>query len=98
MTSDVSRCLYRGSNRRGEIMPPSLIMMLLESRGYLEDEGWHQTAQLMELAAMEIEALNTRIAELEAHLRSLDEACEALGMPEPSNRNATRVAAISSWR
>jgi hypothetical protein len=66
------------------IMPPSIITMLLESRGYLEDEGWYQTAQLMKLAAMEIEALDARIAELEAHLRSLDEASEAVEVPEPS--------------
>jgi hypothetical protein len=80
------------------IMPPSIITMLLESRGYLEDGGWYQTAQLMKLAAMEIEALDARIAELEAHLRSLDEASEAVEVPEPSNRNAARVAAISSRR
>ena len=79
-------------------MPPSIITMLLESRGYLEDEGWHQTAHLMTVAAMEIEALNARIAELEAHLRSLEEASEAIEVPEPSSRIAAGVAAISSRR
>ena len=79
-------------------MPPSIITMLLESRGYLEDAGWQQTAQLMKLAAMEIEALDARIAELEAHLRTLDEGSDAVEVPKPSNRNATRVAAISSRR
>jgi hypothetical protein len=79
-------------------MPPSIITQLLESRGYLEDEGWHQTAQLMKLATMEIEALNARIAELEAQLRTLDEASAAVDVPEPSNRNVPRMAAMFSRR
>ena len=79
-------------------MPPSIIAMLLESRGYLEDEGWHQTAHLMTVAAMEIEALNARIAELEAHLRSLDGASDALRAPDASNQNVVPVSAAASRR
>lgn len=79
-------------------MPPSIITMLLESRGYLEDEGWQHTAQLMKVAAMEIEALNVRIAELEAHLRTLDEASEVICAPKASNQNALSVPAASSHR
>jgi hypothetical protein len=56
---------------------------LRESCGYLQDEGWHQTAQLMTLAAHEIDRLNARIQELEA---------ETLRTPEASNQNVARVA------
>ncbi|TMJ02341.1 MAG: hypothetical protein E6G97_12725 [Alphaproteobacteria bacterium] len=76
-------------------MPPSLITMLLESHGYLQDEGWHQTAQLMKLAAKEIEALNERIAELEAHLRRLDEGSGLAHSPAASNQNIVPVVARS---
>ena len=79
-------------------MSTPLVTTLRESCEYLRDGGYHQTAQLMTVAAMEIEALNARIAELEAHLRSLEEASEAIEVPEPSSRNAARMAAISSRR
>ena len=46
-------------------MSHALVAAIRESGGYLEDEGWHQTAQLMSLAADEIERLNERIRELE---------------------------------
>ena len=45
-------------------MSTPLITTLLESSGFLQDQDWHQTAQLMNLAAKEIESLNERIAEL----------------------------------
>jgi hypothetical protein len=47
-------------------MKAALPTALRESSGYLEDEGWHQTAQLMTLAAEEIERLTERVQELEA--------------------------------
>ena len=50
-------------------MKAALTTALRESGGYLEDEGWHQTAQLMSLAADEIERLTTRVEELEARMR-----------------------------
>ena len=43
----------------------ALVAAIRESGGYLEDEGWHQTGQLMSLAADEIERLNERIRVLE---------------------------------
>ena len=46
-------------------MNTALVEALRESRGYLEDNGWHQTAQLMTLAAAEIESLTARLRELE---------------------------------
>lgn len=46
-------------------MKTALVEALRESRGYLEDKGWHQTAQLMTLAAHEIERLNRRVRALE---------------------------------
>ena len=47
-------------------MARSLVTALNESCGYLQDEGWHQTAQLMTLAAHEIERLSDRVHELES--------------------------------
>src|SRR2546423_9852145 len=81
-----------------DAMKARLIAALRESCGYMHDEGWHQTAQLMLLAGDEIERLNERIRQLEEHLRSLDDASDALRTPEASNQNATRVAAVSSLR
>ena len=62
-------------------MKAALPTALRESCGYLEDEGWHQTAQLMTLAAEEIERLTGRILELEAHKpqRDLPEAAARVG-------------------
>ena len=47
-------------------MSTALIAALHESGGYLQDEGWQQTAQLMTFAADEIERLSARVRELEA--------------------------------
>ena len=47
-------------------MSTALIAAIRESGGYLKDEGWHQTAQLMTLAADEIQRLGARVRELEA--------------------------------
>ena len=79
-------------------MKAALITALRDSCGYMRDEGWQQTAQLMLLAADEIERLNERILGLEEHLTMLDEASDALRTPEASNQNAARVAAVSSRR
>jgi hypothetical protein len=56
--------LPSGENTR--VMSTALIAAIRESGGYLQDEGWHQTAQLMTLAADEIERLSARVRELEA--------------------------------
>ena len=53
-------------------MKAALSTALRESCGYLEDEGWHQTAQLMTLAAEEIERLTGRVLELEAQTPQRD--------------------------
>lgn len=47
-------------------MTTALVTTIRESCGYLDDEGWQQTAQLMSLAAHEIERLSERVRELEA--------------------------------
>jgi hypothetical protein len=47
-------------------MARSLVTALNDSCGYLQDEGWHQTARLMTLAAHEIERLSDRVRELES--------------------------------
>jgi hypothetical protein len=69
-------------------MRAALATALRESCGYLQDEGWHQTAQLMTLAADEIDRLNARVQDLEA---------EALRAPAASNQNVAR-AAIAAGR
>jgi hypothetical protein len=53
-------------------MSTALVIALRESCGYLQDDGWHQTARLMILAAQEIERLNERLRELEAHASRLE--------------------------
>jgi hypothetical protein len=50
-------------------MVSALARELRENCAYLEDEGWHYTAQLMELAADEIDRMAIEIA----HLRRLDQ-------------------------
>jgi hypothetical protein len=70
-------------------MSSPLVGALRESCGYLEDEGWHQTAQLMTLAADEIERLTKRVRELET---------ASLRTPDASNQNVAHVAAVSARR
>jgi hypothetical protein len=73
-------------------MKAALATALRESYGYLEDEGWHQTAQLMVLAAEEIERLTERVRELETA------TADDLRTPDASNQNIGRVAAVSARR
>jgi len=47
-------------------MSTPLITALRESCGYLRDDGYHQTAQLMALAADEIERLTRQLEAPEA--------------------------------
>ena len=61
-------------------MKTALVAALTESCGYLKDQGWHQTAQLMTLAAQEIEHLTARVRELEG---SAD-----IAHPKPANEGA----------
>jgi hypothetical protein len=46
-------------------MSAYLANQLRESGPYLADQGWHQVAKLMEVAADEIENLQARVRELE---------------------------------
>lgn len=79
-------------------MNTPLITTLRENCGYLQDEGWHQTAQLMTLAASEIDRLTARIRQLEGHLASVEDA-SSLHTPEASNQNSdARAAAVGSRR
>lgn len=66
-------------------MKAALATALRESCGYLQDEGWDQTAQLMVLAADEIDRLNARVRELET-------AHQDLRTPDASNQNIVRAA------
>lgn len=47
-------------------MSTPLATALRESCGYLQDDGWQQTARLMSHAADEIERLSDRVRELES--------------------------------
>ena len=75
-------------------MKAALATALRESCGYLHDEGWHQTAQLMTLAADEIDRLNARIRELET-ARGIVPGIESLQTLDASNQNVARVAAAA---
>ena len=77
-------------------MKTALVETLLESRGYLEDQGWHQTAQLVTIAAEEIQRLRERVQELE-NARGIASG-DPLAAPQASNQNSTRIAVISSRR
>lgn len=77
-------------------MKTALVEALRDSGGYLQDEGWHQTAELMTLAADEIQRLTTRVHELESARGMASGA--SLETPPASNQNSVRVAAISSRR
>jgi hypothetical protein len=70
-------------------MSSPLISALRESCGYLEDEGWHQTAQLLTLAAEEIERLTEQVRALESG---------SLHTPDASNQNVGSVAAVAARR
>lgn len=52
-------------------MSTALVVTLRESCGYLRDDGYHQTARLIAVAADEIERLNRRVQALEAGHRPL---------------------------
>ena len=78
-------------------MTTPLITTLRESCGYLKDGGFHQTAQLMILAAREIEQLNARIRELEDELKILPDEAGLPYTPEASNQNIMRLA-VSTQR
>jgi|1185.fasta_scaffold1946844_1 hypothetical protein len=75
-------------------MKTALATTLRESCGYLADEGWHKTAQLMTLAADELDRLNARVQELETARASAEEI-GSLWTPDASNQNLERIAAAA---
>jgi hypothetical protein len=75
-------------------MKTALVTALQESCGYLQDSGWHQTAELMTLAANEIDHLTERVRELEAEREVASTGTRRA--PQASNQNGVRVAAVSS--
>jgi hypothetical protein len=60
-------------------MTTALITALRESCSYLRDDGYDQTAQLMALAADEIEHLNRQVQALEASNRAATASRGAMG-------------------
>jgi len=68
-------------------MSTALVATLRESIGYLQDDGYHQTARLMAVAADEIERLNRRVDALESGLRPTD---SLYGAPLSGNFSADR--------
>ena len=69
-------------------MSTALVATLRESIGYLQDDGYHQTARLMAVAADEIERLNRRVHALESGLRPTD---SLYGTTLTGNFSADRV-------
>jgi hypothetical protein len=78
------------ASREGNMSTP-LVTTLRESCEYLRDGGYHQTAQLMTVAADEIERLNNQIRALEAANQSTADLHRAAGSPRRIAR-ATRPA------
>jgi hypothetical protein len=52
-------------------MTTALVATLRESCGYLQDDGYHQTARLVAVAAGEIERLNRRVHALESETQRM---------------------------
>ncbi len=70
-------------------MSTPLVTALRESCAYLRDDGYHQTAQLMTVAADEIERLNNQIRALEAANQS-SRGCVSPGRHRPAGLHAQR--------
>jgi hypothetical protein len=68
-------------------MSTPLVTALRESCGYLCDGGYHQTAQLMTLAADEIERLNNQLRALEP----ANQSAADLRRPAASPRRLARA-------
>ena len=77
-------------------MTTPLVEALRDGVGYMQDQGWHQTAGLMTLAADEIQRLTARVHELES--AGAAASADSPEIPTASNQNSVRVAAISSRR
>jgi hypothetical protein len=77
-------------------MSTPLVTALRESRGYLQDQGWQQTASLVTLAADEIERLTARVRELETGADGTRELPRDSGRrPSRLTRLGTRIAIAS---
>jgi hypothetical protein len=75
-------------------MSTPLVIALRESCDYLRDAGYHQTAQLMTVAAAEIERLHREVQVLQAASPS----AAALRRPAGVPRRASRPAVPSAGR
>jgi len=70
-------------------MSTPLVAALRESCGYLRDDGYHQTAQLMTMAADEIERLNRR-----AHASESDNQAHATSRRPAEHLSRPRQPAL----
>ena len=68
-------------------MSTPLVTALRESCEYLRDGGYHQTAQLITVAADEIERLNNQVRALEAARQSTAD----VGRPAGDSRRLARA-------
>jgi hypothetical protein len=69
-------------------MSTPLVTALRESCEYLRDGGYHQTAQLMTVAADEIELLNNQVRALEAARQPTADGRRPAGTPRRLARAA----------
>jgi len=73
-------------------MSTVLVTALRESGGYLRDDGYEQTAQLLAAAADEIERLNRRVHVLEADSETLAASRRPVDRLRFVKTNASRVS------
>ena len=78
-------------------MSTPLVTALRESCGYLRDGGYHQTAQLMALAADEIERLNRQLQALEAAQREPGSRARRPLAPPPESRESRQAGGSHRW-
>jgi hypothetical protein len=74
-------------------MASAIARELRENCTYLEDDGWHYTAQLMQLAADEIDRLGSEVERLRRAERPADIA-RSLGRPQLGTKVRAIVARI----
>jgi hypothetical protein len=75
-------------------MEPALARELRENCGYLKDEGWIYTAQLMEQAADEIDRLASETERLRRALGPADVSLIGLASLRPQQLLRARVRAV----
>jgi hypothetical protein len=78
-------------------MASALARELRENCVYLEDDGWHYTAQLMELAADEIDRLGSEVERLR-RVEQPTNIARSLGNPQLGTKVRAIVARIFAGR